>query len=356
MKRCGRGAGRGRATRALAALLPAVVAAAVVVGMVGVGGGRAARAHDMRPALLSLTQVARDDYDVDLRVPIEIALLDAPVPVFPPGSEQLGGTSRTRAFGNESQRFRVRVPGGLAGRRLGVSFAHGATARPSEILVRIAHLDGRTTTGRMVAVAGESAAGWVVPADLRAVVVAQTYLHLGVTHILGGFDHLAFVLALVLLAPAWRRLWRTVTAFTAAHSLTLALAALGIVRLPPAPIEAAIALSIALVAREVWLAQRGVRPARAAWPMAFGFGLLHGLGFAGALSEIGLPPTDIPLALLMFNVGVEIGQLAFVAAVLLTGRALSRLPATRDARVRQIPTYVVGILAAFWCFQRIASF
>jgi hydrogenase/urease accessory protein HupE len=276
------------------------------------------------------------------------------VPIFPPGSEQLGGAVRTRAAGTESQRFRVRVPGGLPGRRVAVRFAPGAGG--DEVLARIAFRDGRVATGRLVARRGEAESEWTVPAVPRSLAVARTYLGLGVAHILGGIDHLAFVLALVLLGPAWARLWKSVTAFTGAHSLTLALAALGVVRVPPAPVEAAIALSIVLVAREVWLVQLGHAPARAAWPMAFGFGLLHGLGFAGALSQIGLPPTDIPLALATFNLGVELGQLAFVAAALLVGRALAKLPAARDTRLRMLPTYAIGIAAAFWCFQRIASF
>ena len=340
----GRGRGRGRAALARIALPLVLIASAAP----------AARAHELRPALLSLTQVAGDDYQVDLRVPVEVALLEAPVPVFPPRSEQLGGTSRAREAGSESQRFRVRVPGGLPGRRVAVRFARGVG--DGDVLVRVAFRDGRVVTGRLVARRGEPEAEWTVPADPRSITVARTYLALGVAHILGGLDHLAFVLALVLLTPAWRRLWKSVTAFTAAHSLTLALAALGVVRVPPAPVEAAIALSIALVAREVWLVQQGAAPARAAWPMAFGFGLLHGLGFAGALSQIGLPPTDIPLALACFNLGVEIGQLAFVVCALLLGRALATLPATRDRRVRLLPTYAIGIAAAFWCLQRIASF
>jgi len=334
------------------ARVPAQVLVLVLASLMGAPG--AARAHELRPALLSLTQVAADQYDVDLRVPVEMALLESPVPIFPPGSEQLDGTARTRDAGSESQRFRVRVPGGLPGRRVAVQLARGAGS--DEVLVRVAFRDGRAVTGRLIARRGELQPEWIVPAQPGPLAVARTYLGLGVAHILGGLDHLAFVLALVLLAPAWARLWKSVTAFTAAHSLTLALAALGVVRVPPAPVEAAIALSILLVAREVWLVQRGQAPARAAWPMAFGFGLLHGLGFAGALSQIGLPPTDIPLALATFNLGVEIGQLAFVACVLLAGQALSRLPLTRDARVRMLPTYAIGITAAFWCLQRIASF
>ena len=316
----------------------------------------AARAHELRPALLSVTQVAPERYDVEFRVPIEATLEEAPAPSFPAGSERVGGATRTR-FGTMSvERFRIHVPGELAGRRLGVRFE--GSSGGSEVLVRVATSDGRTSIGRLVPGRGARDADWLVPAAASTRAVAGTYLRLGVEHILTGLDHLAFVLALVLLTPAWRRLWKTITAFTAAHSLTLALAATGIVRLPPPPVEATIALTIVFVAREVWLAQHG-RPsptARRAWPVAFAFGLLHGLGFAGALAEVGLPDTDLPLALLTFNLGVELGQLAFVAAALLLGRALSRARWGQHPIARLAPSYVIGGLAAFWCIDRVARF
>ena len=315
----------------------------------------AARAHDLRPALLSVTQVGPEQYDVDFRVPIEATLEEAPAPIFPAGSERAGGTTRTRSGTMSVERFRVQVPGGLAGRQLGVRFAGGSG---SEILVRVATSDGRTSVGRLVPGRGSRDAAWLVPAAPSARAVAATYLRLGVEHILTGLDHLAFVLALVLLTPVWRRLWKTITAFTAAHSLTLALAATGVVRLPPPPVEATIALTIVFVAREVWLAQHG-RPgstAGRAWPVAFAFGLLHGLGFAGALAEVGLPDADVPLALLTFNVGVELGQLAFVAVVLLVGRALSRARWGQHPVARFAPSYVIGGLAVFWCIDRVARF
>lgn len=192
--------------------------------------------------------------------------------------------------------------------------------------------------------------------------VAATYLRLGIEHIATGIDHLAFVLGLVLLAPAWRKVWKSITAFTAAHSLTLALATLGTVRLPPPPVEAAIALSIVFVAREAWLVAQG-RPGPTAarpWPVAFAFGLLHGLGFAGALAEVGLPVHAAPLALLTFNLGVEIGQLAFVAVVLAVGRPLSRASSRLRLNdrpwVRLLPAYAIGTLATFWTIGRLAAF
>ena len=310
---------------------------------------------NLRPALLSVTQVGAEQYDVEFRVPIEATLEEAPAPIFPAGSERSGGTTHTR-FGTMSvERFRVHVPGGLAGRPLGVRFGAAAAAR--------------SWCASPPATGAPASDGWF-PIGARATRNGSCrrrrprapspprILRLGVEHILTGLDHLAFVLALVLLTPVWRRLWKTITAFTAAHSLTLALAATGVVRLPPPPVEATIALTIVFVAREVWLVQHG-RPsstAGRAWPVAFAFGLLHGLGFAGALAEVGLPDADVPLALLTFNLGVELGQLAFVAVVLLLGRALSRARWGQHPVARFAPTYVIGGLAAFWCIDRVARF
>jgi hypothetical protein len=182
-------------------------------------------------------------------------------------------------------------------------------------------------------------------------------------HILLGADHLLFVLALLFLVASWPRLLGTVTAFTVAHSLTLAAATLGLVRVPQAPVEAAIALSIVFVAAELVHGAAG-RPALAArrpWLVAFAFGLLHGLGFAGALREVGLPEDAIPAALAFFNVGVELGQLAFLAvvfALLAVARRLGSAPDTWAvvARVARPAAYAVGIPAAFWLVERTAGF
>src|SRR5262249_10071309 len=162
--------------------------------------------------------------------------------------------------------------------------------------------------------------------------VALSYLRLGVEHIWGGIDHLLFILALMILVKGTRRLIATVTAFTVAHSITLAGATLGFVHVPRQPIEAAIALSIVFVACEIVHAHEGRLGWTERWPwiVAFTFGLLRGFGFAGALSEVGLPQTAIPVALLFFNVGVEIGQLLFIA-VILSIIALARWLVRREA-------------------------
>ena len=188
----------------------------------------------------------------------------------------------------------------------------------------------------------------------------QTYTLLGIEHILTGFDHLCFVLALVMIVGFNRRLFWTVTAFTLAHSLTLALATLGVIHVPGPPVEATIALSIVFVASEIIQKQRGREglATKKPWLIAFAFGLLHGLGFAGALAEIGLPANSIPLALLFFNIGVEIGQLIFIAAVLGATRLLFLVVANRiDLRAAAIvPAYLIGGTASYWVIERVSNF
>jgi hydrogenase/urease accessory protein HupE len=191
---------------------------------------------------------------------------------------------------------------------------------------------------------------------------------LGVEHILLGIDHLLFVLGLLFLVGNWKQLVGTVTAFTVAHSITLAGATLGWVHAPQAPIEATIALSVMFVAAEILRRARGRRDlaARAPWLVAFVFGLLHGFGFSGALREVGLPEQDIPLALLFFNVGVEVGQLVFIAVVVLLLSVATRLlrtsgrtergPWYSEAMIRVPVAYVIGSVAAFWTVQRMVGF
>jgi hypothetical protein len=187
----------------------------------------------------------------------------------------------------------------------------------------------------------------------------QRYTLLGIEHILAGIDHLLFVLALLFVVGGGWRLVKTITAFTVAHSITLGLATLGYINMPSAPVEAAIALSIVFLCVEIIHARQG-RPGLTftyPWVVAFAFGLLHGLGFAGALSEIGLPPPEIPLALLFFNVGVELGQLIFVFAVLALLVLLRRgAGITRESaafiRTERVAVYIIGIAASYWLIER----
>lgn len=332
--------------RRLAALLWLLLACAV----------SPARADEFRPAYLQLTEVAPGAYDVLWKLPA----LDESTPlklrpVFPEGTEVTGAVRATYAAGTTVQRWRIRVEGGLAGRP--IAFPDLATV-PIDVLVRVVHADGAEQLGR----ASRSAPSVEVAGRPGPWEVARSYTVLGVEHILGGIDHLLFVLALLLLVDGVRRLVATITAFTVAHSITLAAAALDVVALPGPPVEAAIALSIVFVAAEILKARDGVQTVtqRQPWIVAFAFGLLHGLGFAGALAEVGLPTGSIPLALLCFNVGVELGQLAFVAAVLLAigagQRASRRLGLGAPAWLGRVPPYAIGGIASFWAIQRIAAF
>jgi hydrogenase/urease accessory protein HupE len=320
------------------------------------GALRPAAADEFRPAYLQLTQLDASTYDVLWKLP---ALDESTTlklrPEFPPGTRALTPVQASFAAGTAVQRWRIEVPGGLAGQA--VRFPELAVTR-IDVLVRLARSDGTAQVGR-VAVHDPR---FVFSASPGAFEVAQTYTVLGVEHILTGFDHLLFVLALLILVQGTRRLIATVTAFTLAHSLTLAGAALGFLHVPGPPVEAAIALSIVFVAAEIVHAHQS-RPGltqRAPWVVAFTFGLLHGLGFASALAEVGLPPLSIPIALLFFNVGVEIGQLLFIAAVLAVvagaRRAVTRFGWPYPGWLWRLPPYAIGGLASFWVIERLAAF
>jgi hydrogenase/urease accessory protein HupE len=222
----------------------------------------------------------------------------------------------------------------------------------SAALVKIYWADGQSSVHTLTA--AQPTVRLFGSADDRRGVgeIASAYGVLGVEHILSGFDHLLFVLALLFLVGFDRRLIWTITAFTVAHSVTLALSALGLLTLRPPPVEATIALSIALVASE---ALSGQQTLAKRWPalVAFTFGLVHGLGFAGALKEIGLPQNHLPVALLTFNAGVEVGQLLVVAASYALYRALGRTPQLAAARAPAL--YAIGTMAAYWSIGRIAA-
>ena len=261
----------------------------------------------------------------------------------------------TFSRGTTVQRWRIRVPGGLDGKA--IVFLQLSETR-IDVLARLARLDGTVQLERILPV-DPSFVARPSPGPLE---VVRTYTVLGIEHILGGFDHLLFVLALVLLVQGTRRLIATITAFTAAHSLTLAGATLGWVNVPGPPVEASIALSIAFVASEIVHRRQGRTSLtqRYPWVVAFTFGLLHGFGFAGALAEVGLPASSIPIALLFFNVGVEIGQLLFVGTVLafsaIGWRAVQRLRLPQPAWMWRVPPYAIGALASFWLIERLAAF
>jgi hypothetical protein len=219
------------------------------------------------------------------------------------------------------------------------------------VLVRIERPDGTHSTELV-----RPPRPWLeIAAPRGALATAGVFLAQGIEHILLGVDHLLFVLGLLLIVRTPWMLVKTITAFTVAHSITLAIATLGVAHVPAAPLNAAIALSILFLGPEIIRAWRGGTSftIRHPWVVAFAFGLLHGFGFASGLAAIGLPQADIPLALLMFNVGVEIGQLAFVALILVLVRAFKVLQVHWPRAMELAPAYVVGSLGAFWTIQRL---
>jgi len=310
---------------------------------------QATMAHQLRFAYLQIDQTDTERYSVLFKSPSRGA--DQPVIKFPSHCKSLVEQS-TRVIANASlRRWDIQCPGGLVGERIAIA---GLSEQLPAVLARLANLDGTSEVARMTV----SESSFVVADQPDALSVSRSYFKLGVEHILLGADHLLFVFALLLIVDQGRRLLITITAFTLAHSITLALAALNVVHVPPAPVEAVIALSIVFVARELLRLQQGQPSltARKPWLVAFSFGLLHGLGFASALREVGLPQLHIPIALLFFNIGVEAGQLLFVAMILTGWRLLSKLKWPQNRWVKRIPPYAIGSVAMFWVFERLSAF
>lgn len=346
-----------------------------------------AGAHEVRPAFLELTERAAGEFDVIWKVPAlggvplageeipherpateasaptrampcgcpaptaaQLARGVLPIhPSLPKDAEILVPPRVERLQGAELQRWTIRAPRGLEGWEVRV---HGLEATMVDVLVRVAFADGRVVSRLL----RPDAPSFTFTAE-TAGPAAGGYFVLGVEHILLGIDHLLFVFALVLIVRGAGLLVKTITAFTLAHSITLALATLGVVHMPSAPVEAVIALSIVFVAAEIVRSHRGVRglTERAPWLVAGLFGLLHGFGFAGALSEVGLPENDIPLALFFFNVGVEAGQLAFVGVALGVIALLRRVTIPLPRWTPLVPPYAIGALAMFWVIERTSA-
>lgn len=330
-----------------------VRAALVAIGLaVALFAPRWAAAHEVRPALIQITESRPNTYDLVWKQPMVGDLTVHLVPHLSSGAIDRPADAEEVQPGFVIRVWHVRAGAPLDGQTVSVE---GLAQSVTDVLLRITTAEGKVVNevlrpadpGRRLALAAPK--GLHVPA----------YVRLGIMHILTGFDHLMFVLGLLLLiGPSWR-LVKAISAFTVAHSITLALAALGFVHFPSAVIEACVALSIVFVACE--LVPVAGRPEsltrRYPWVIAFTFGLLHGLAFAGALAEVGLPAGEEPMALFLFNVGVEIGQLMFVAAALAVILALRQLRARlrwdSAAFARLAPAYVIGGCSAFWLIQRV---
>lgn len=311
-----------------------------------------AAADEVRPGFLELKAADGGLYSAKWKVPMKGGKVLSMKPVLPESCIERTPPSSMAAGGAMITHWSVACPGGLEGAHIRID---GLEKTMTDVLVRVVKQGGATQMVRLTP--GDT--GFQVAEETSTLDIIKLYTGLGIEHILLGVDHLLFVFALLLIVKDWRLLIGTITAFTLAHSITLAAATLGYVHVPQAPVEAVIALSILFLATEIihGLHGREGLAGRFPWLVAFIFGLLHGFGFAGALSEIGLPEHSIPLALLFFNVGVELGQLMFVAAVVTAGWLLWKLVPHRSLRLSEIvASYAIGGIAAFWLIERTYSF
>jgi hypothetical protein len=324
-----------------------ILAVAVVLAAIA-----PASADVFRPAYLELRQTDAETFDVMWKVPAQGGTLRMAIDVvLPDGTVNVSEPRGTFVGDGFVERWTVRRSGGLAGQTIRIDGLPGSI---TDVLARVERDDGTVQIARLL----PAQPAFVVESPATASGVAWTYLVLGIEHILAGIDHLLYILALLFLVKGWRRIVATMSAFTATHSLTLSAAALGWVHVPQPPVEACIALSIVFVAREVVETQRG-RPGltgRWPWVVSFTFGLMHGFGFAGALAEVGLPTKAIPMALLFFNVGVEVGQLLFVTAALATIALVRRVARLWPRWTESIPAYAIGSVAMFWVVERVTAF
>jgi hydrogenase/urease accessory protein HupE len=331
---------------------------------------RLAAAHLFAPALLEVREIEPGRADVRWKQPAVRIQGSRLRPVLPGDCTGVGRPEIERGTGGVVARWRIECPAGLVGKTIGVE---GLATSQADALLRVTLQDGRSWQRVLTA----ERPAFVIEGSDSPGAVGSSYAMLGVEHIFGGWDHLLFVLGLVLLVRSRRILLWTISAFTVGHSVTLALAALGVVTVPQQPVEAAIALSIYLLAVELARVSRsgagtvdgaetGYRKpggriadrlafiSAAPWLVAGGFGLLHGLGFAGALTEVGLPQGEIPLALFSFNIGIEIGQLMFVAVALGLIALLRAGSRSWPAWAPTIPAYAIGSLAIYWFVERLA--
>jgi len=309
-------------------------------------------ADEFRPALLEITERDGGWVDVTWKVPALGGRVLSLTPVLPDFFEPVGPGSGRPVPGAWVVYGSYRTGGNpLPGATLSVD---GLVAVPTDVVVRVSLKDG--TQHSAILRGGNDS--FTIPEQATRLELAGSYWRMGTIHILEGFDHLLFLLTLLLIVAGIWPLLKTVTAFTVAHSLTLGLATLGVVHVPQAPTEAVISLSIVLLAVEVVRKYAGEQTLseRYPWLIAFTFGLVHGLGFAGALSEIGVPQNEVPLALLMFNVGVETGQVMFVVAVSLLLAGLNQIHSRTALTVGRAAPYAIGGVAAFWTIQRVVSF
>ncbi len=307
-----------------------------------------ARAHEIRPALLQIVEREPGWFDVVWKVPMRGNMVLRLEPVLPESMEPVGrGSVRVTPGASVQQRTLKTNGASIVGETIAIE---GLSSLQIDVLVRIELADGTVHS----VILRPSSPSFVIPARPSSLQLAWSYFLIGVKHILEGVDHLLFVLGLLLIVRNTRMLIKTVTAFTVAHSITLAIATLGLARTPLPPLNVLIALSILFLGPEIVRVWRGQTSftIRHPWVVAFAFGLLHGFGFASGLEMIGLPTRELVLALLMFNVGVEAGQLFFVVLILAMIRSFRILEIHWPRWAELTPGYAVGSLGAFWAIQR----
>jgi hydrogenase/urease accessory protein HupE len=308
-----------------------------------------ARAHEVRPAYLEIKESAPNHYDIIWRTPVN-AGMRLPIHLqLPNDVRNVTAPTVQELAGSLLERRAIEVDGGLGGKRIQFIGLQGTI---TDVLVRVELLSGRSWT----TIVRPSQASIEITPVKGKLAVAGGYVVEGIRHILFGADHLLFVLGLLLIVNNRWMLLKTITAFTVAHSITLAIATLGYAQVPTLPLNVAIALSILFLGPEIAKVWRGESSftIRHPWVVAFAFGLLHGFGFASALTSAGLPSNELPIALLSFNVGVEIGQVGFVILILLLERAYRILEIRWPRPIALLPGYTVGSLGAFWTIQRLA--
>ncbi len=316
-----------------------------------------AHADEYRPAYLSIKQTTAHTFDVVWKLPStsQNRLLNLSVQL--PNDVVLIKPKSIRPAGAATiEQFAISSKSGLIGSEIYIS---GLRNAPTEVLVRIQWQSGVTETARLDA----SKTKFTVVGTPSFLYVVKTYLTFGFEHILEGFDHLLFVACLIFIAGTWRRILITITGFTVAHSITLTLSALGLVHLPIVAIESVIALSIVFLAREIMIKNEQTLTWRFPIAVSASFGLLHGFGFASALSEIGLPQTEIPAALLAFNVGVELGQVAFVGVLVLSAKlikiiwfSITKIAEIKLRKFEQLGALAIGVVSMYWVLERISGF
>jgi len=310
-------------------------------------------AHENRPLYLQIIETGPGNYSVNLKIPTSVPEHNIPKVLIPGNCTVIGDKFFSRKPDSFISKYNIRCEGSLSGNSVRINFP---LLNPSiSTIIRVKFLSGQVHNKLL----SPNETSWEIPAIENRYGVAKEYLLLGISHIWEGIDHLLFLLCLIVIAATPWRILITVTGFTVAHTITLVLSTLNLIKLPVPPIEAAIALSIVFVASEIVKGQENSLTYKYPVSVSSSFGLLHGFGFAAVLNQIGLPQVELPVSLLFFNIGVEIGQVIFIAIVLFVLFLLKSIFKTSFTRLMpydKLVAYLIGSVASFWMIQRIYSY